>query len=137
MASKFLKGVQGSAVPETNILKLAGLWVKGDELTYADTGANTVFTHPANVDLLGLMVSVSTAFNGGPNITFGDGTTANLYGQVIGSLKNARSVYIPLGYNLTAAGSIVATVTAGGASAGALNVWAHYRPNSNEQKYVT
>jgi hypothetical protein len=132
----YVKGIQGSSVPETNILKLCGLWVKSEEYDYADTSATTLFKHPANIDILGIQVDVSTAFDGDSVIQFGDGTTANLYGTVRGSLKTARSVYWPLGYNKTSAGSIVATLTVGGSTAGACNVWLHYRANSNEQKYT-
>jgi hypothetical protein len=131
----YVKGVQGSSVPETNILKLCGLWVKAEEYDYADSSATTLFSHPANIDILGIQCDVTTAFDAPVKVTLGDGTTANLYGTLIGSLNRARSVYWPLGYNKTDAGSIVATMT-GTATAGACRFWIHYRANSNEQKYT-
>lgn len=131
-----VKGIQGSSVPETNILKLCGLWVKSEEFDHADTTATTLFKHPANIDILGMQCDMSEAWVGDVKVTLGNGTTADLYGTLLGSLKNVRSVYWPLGYNKTDAGSIVATLT-GTATAGHCRFWLHYRANSNEQKYTS
>ena len=141
--TKYLKGI--SASPEANlsdILKRASFWACSDALSYSDTGTEkTLFAHPANICILAVVPEVETALSGsitaGPTLTVGDGSTTGLYGQWSGVLMDAGSYPIWLFKECTSAGSIKATLTATGSSAGSVKVWVLYQPNSNEQRVFT
>lgn len=141
--TRYLKGI--SASPDGNladILKNMALFAESEDVDYADTGTSvTLFAHPANVNVLGVLCVVETAFGGsitvGPKIAIGDGSTSGLYGTFKGCLKDAGSYMLWLGKELTTAGSIVADVTATGASAGSCKFIVVYQPNSNENRLFT
>jgi len=136
--TKHLKGI--SASPEgklSSILKRASFWACSDAIAYSDTGSEkTLFTFPANTTILAVVPEVETALSGtitaGPKLQVGDGTTAGLYGTWQGVLTDAGSYPKWLFSEKTSGGSIKATLTATGSSAGSVKVWVNYQPNSNE-----
>ena len=125
--------------------KLGLRLIKSDELVEYSDSTVTLFTLPAYSVIAGLFVQVNTAFDRNVDVTFGDGTTAALYGAVggwtdSGPLATALSATVgnpiqfwPM-FEKTSASSIVATVTTrvatGGTAlaAGALEVWLLWRP---------
>lgn len=141
--TKHLKGISSS--PEANlsdILKRASFWACSDAIAYSDTGtAVTLFTHPANITIIAVVPEVETALTGtitlGPLLTVDDGSTTALYGQWTGAIMDAGSYPLWLFKELTSAGSIKATLTATGSSAGSVKVWVCYQPNSNEDRIYT
>lgn len=141
--TKHLKGI--SASPDGNladILKRACFWACSDAISYADTGSEkTLFTHPANVTILAVVPEVETAVSGtitaGPLLQVGDGSTAGLYGTWEGHMADAGTYPIWLFKEQSSAGSIKATLTATGSSAGSVKVWVCYQPNSNEDRIYT
>ena len=125
--------------------KLALRCIKSDELVEYSDSTVTLFTLPAYSVIVGLFVQVNTAFDQPVDVTFGDGTTAALYGSVSGrtdggtlatvlSATVANPVQFWPVFEKAAASSIIATVTtrvttgSTALAAGALEVWLLFRP---------
>jgi hypothetical protein len=136
MATRYLKGI--SASPEANlsdILKRASFWACSDAVTYAST-SDTLFAHPAYTTILAVVAEVETAFTTVASIQIGDGTTAALFAEFGGCLRDAGTYPVWCMKELSAADTIVATVN-GAATAGSVKFWVCYQPNNNEQRIYT
>lgn len=126
--------------------KLALRCIKSDELVEHGDTTVTLFTLPAYSVIVGLFVQINEAFDQPVDVTFGDGTTAGLFGSLEGggsvngrlgtavSATVSRPVQFWPVFEKAAASSIVATVTSrvptGGTAlaTGELEVWLLWRP---------
>lgn len=98
-------------------------------LAFGTASPLTLFSTPANAVIHRIEVVIDTPFNGTPTVTVGiAGTTAKYMGAAQNNLNGlAGDVYQSNpGLPATAGESLIATYSAGGASAGAARILVHY-----------
>lgn len=99
-------------------------------LDFGSASPVTMFTLPANAVVLGVRVIVDTAFNGTPTLSIGiTGTLAKYFPSTAIDLKAAATTVFEYEAGLPASGSsenLIATYSAGSASAGAARILVSY-----------
>jgi hypothetical protein len=99
-------------------------------LAFGSGATVAMYTHPANAVMVGIQVVIDTPFNGTPTLSIGiAGTTSKYMASTQVDLTAAAGTVFDLEPGVVASGSaesIIATYSAGGASAGAARILANY-----------
>ena len=116
---------------------MSGLYrMKSEAVNYNSTSPLSVFVAPINTLILGMIVHISTAWDGAiPSLILGASGATNRHVDAADvDIKTAGFYPVWRPFEYTAITSIIATLVASTATQGKAYIWALYAPLSNETR---